>query len=237
MSKALAVYRKELRQISRDRRTLTTIVFVPAFFLLLYGYALNWDIRHIALGVQDRDGTAESRGAGLRVRQLRLLRSRRRRPLAGARSIACSISTRRAPCWSFPRASGATSSTGRAAAGAGAHQRRQRQHRHDRDGLRRQHRPQRRRLAVAGRASGGPAHLGRAAHLVQPGAAQHALPRARADRLHPDDHRGHLDGALDRPREGERDDGAGADGADRHLLVRRRQEHSRTSSSRSPRRR
>ena len=58
----MAVYRKELRQISRDRRTLTTIVFVPAFFLLLYGYALNWDIKHIALAVQDRDQTAESRG-------------------------------------------------------------------------------------------------------------------------------------------------------------------------------
>jgi ABC-2 type transport system permease protein len=61
MARALAVYRKELRQISRDRRTLTTIVFVPAFFLLLYGYALNWDIRHIALAVQDRDATPESR--------------------------------------------------------------------------------------------------------------------------------------------------------------------------------
>lgn len=61
MKKVLAVYRKELRQILRDRRTLTTIVFVPAFFLLLYGYALNWDIRHIALAVQDRDGTPESR--------------------------------------------------------------------------------------------------------------------------------------------------------------------------------
>jgi len=60
-SKALAVYRKELRQISRDRRTLLILVFVPAFFLLLYGYALNWDIRHIALAVQDRDGTTESR--------------------------------------------------------------------------------------------------------------------------------------------------------------------------------
>jgi len=59
ISKALAVYRKELQQISRDRRTLTTIVFVPAFFLLLYGYALNWDIRHIALVVQDRDATPE----------------------------------------------------------------------------------------------------------------------------------------------------------------------------------
>ena len=38
-----------------------TIVFVPAFFLLLYGYALNWDIKHIALAVQDRDQTPESR--------------------------------------------------------------------------------------------------------------------------------------------------------------------------------
>jgi ABC-2 type transport system permease protein len=59
--KALAVYRKELRQIGRDRRTLLILVFVPAFFLLLYGYALNWDIRHIALAVEDRDGTYESR--------------------------------------------------------------------------------------------------------------------------------------------------------------------------------
>src|SRR5258707_12151846 len=61
MNKALAVYRKELRQISRDRRPLMTILFVPAFFLLLYGYARNWDIRHIALAVQDRDATPQSR--------------------------------------------------------------------------------------------------------------------------------------------------------------------------------
>src|SRR5215510_13808128 len=61
MHKAMAVYRKELRQIRRDRRTLVTIVFVPAFFLLLYGYALNWDIKHIKLAVQDRDQTAQSR--------------------------------------------------------------------------------------------------------------------------------------------------------------------------------
>jgi ABC-2 type transport system permease protein len=61
MTKALAVCRKELRQIYRDRRTLLILVFVPAFFLLLYGYALNFDIRHIALAVEDRDGTADSR--------------------------------------------------------------------------------------------------------------------------------------------------------------------------------
>jgi ABC-2 type transport system permease protein len=61
MTKALAVYRKELRQIYRDPRTLTILVFVPAFFLLLYGYALNFDIRHIKLVVEDRDGSPESR--------------------------------------------------------------------------------------------------------------------------------------------------------------------------------
>ena len=56
-----AVARKELRQIRRDRRTLLVLIFVPVFFLLLYGYALNFDIRNVALAVDDRDGTAESR--------------------------------------------------------------------------------------------------------------------------------------------------------------------------------
>ncbi len=45
--KALAVAVKEFRQIGRDRRTLMILLFVPAFFLLVYGYALNFDIRNI----------------------------------------------------------------------------------------------------------------------------------------------------------------------------------------------
>lgn len=61
MTKALAVGRKEFRQIARDTRTLLILLFVPAFFLLLYGYALNWDIRHIRLAVMDRDRSADSR--------------------------------------------------------------------------------------------------------------------------------------------------------------------------------
>jgi ABC-2 type transport system permease protein len=61
MRKALAVCRKELRQIVRDRRTLIILLFVPAFFLLLYGYALTWDVRNITLAVQDRDGSPDSR--------------------------------------------------------------------------------------------------------------------------------------------------------------------------------
>jgi ABC-2 type transport system permease protein len=61
MRKALAVGRKEFWQIVRDRRTLMILLFVPAFFLMLYGYALNWDIRHVRLAVMDREHTAESR--------------------------------------------------------------------------------------------------------------------------------------------------------------------------------
>lgn len=61
MRSLLAVCRKELRQIARDRRTLYILIFIPAFFLLLYGYALNFDIRHVRLAVEDRDGTPESR--------------------------------------------------------------------------------------------------------------------------------------------------------------------------------
>ncbi len=45
MGKILAVGTKEMRQILRDRRTLLILLFIPAFFLLLYGYALNFDIR------------------------------------------------------------------------------------------------------------------------------------------------------------------------------------------------
>jgi ABC-2 type transport system permease protein len=59
--KLLAVARKEFRKIARDRRTLAILLLVPVFFLLLYGYALNWDIRHVRLAVDDRDHSAESR--------------------------------------------------------------------------------------------------------------------------------------------------------------------------------
>jgi ABC-2 type transport system permease protein len=61
MNKALAVGRKEFRQIVRDRRTLMILLFFPAFVLVMFGYALNFDIRNIALAVEDRDGTSESR--------------------------------------------------------------------------------------------------------------------------------------------------------------------------------
>jgi len=61
MRKTLAVGRKEFRQILRDRLSLLILMFVPAFFLLLYGYALNFDVQHIRLAVEDNDRTPASR--------------------------------------------------------------------------------------------------------------------------------------------------------------------------------
>jgi ABC-2 type transport system permease protein len=61
LQKVRAVAAKELRQIRRDRRTLLILMFVPAFFLLVYGYALNFDIRNIGLAVQDNDRSRASR--------------------------------------------------------------------------------------------------------------------------------------------------------------------------------
>ena len=61
MRKILAVAIKELRQTSRDPLTLAMLLGVPALMLLLYGYALNFDVRHVALAVQDRSLSAASR--------------------------------------------------------------------------------------------------------------------------------------------------------------------------------
>jgi ABC-2 type transport system permease protein len=64
-----AVAVKELRQIRRDRRTLLILLFLPAFFLFLFGYALNFDIRHVSLAVEDRDQSPESRDLVARFTQ------------------------------------------------------------------------------------------------------------------------------------------------------------------------
>jgi ABC-2 type transport system permease protein len=57
----LAVVVKEVRQIRRDPFSLLMLVALPALMLVLYGFALNFDVRHVRLAVQDRDKSAASR--------------------------------------------------------------------------------------------------------------------------------------------------------------------------------
>jgi ABC-2 type transport system permease protein len=56
-----AVAVKELRQIRRDPFSLLMLVAFPAFMLVIYGFALNFDVRHVKLAVQDRDHSPASR--------------------------------------------------------------------------------------------------------------------------------------------------------------------------------
>jgi ABC-2 type transport system permease protein len=52
---------KELLQLRRDRLTLAMMLALPVIQLLLFGYAINNDVRHIPTIVFDQDGSRESR--------------------------------------------------------------------------------------------------------------------------------------------------------------------------------
>jgi len=52
---------KELLQLRRDRLTLAMMIVLPIVQLLLFGYAINTDVRHIPSVVYDQDRSAQSR--------------------------------------------------------------------------------------------------------------------------------------------------------------------------------
>lgn len=52
LGRIAAMFRKELIQIKRDPRSLMQIVLMP--LLLLYGYALTLDIKHVPTEVLDQ---------------------------------------------------------------------------------------------------------------------------------------------------------------------------------------
>ena len=55
-----AMMRKELIQVWRDPFSLLVIIAMPLLQLIIYGYGVNLDIRHIPLCVYDRNGTQDS---------------------------------------------------------------------------------------------------------------------------------------------------------------------------------
>jgi ABC-2 type transport system permease protein len=56
-----AIVVKELRQMRRDRVTLAMIVGIPVIQLVLFGYAINTNLRGLATGIADQANTAGSR--------------------------------------------------------------------------------------------------------------------------------------------------------------------------------
>ncbi|MDH3403553.1 MAG: ABC transporter permease [Acidobacteriota bacterium] len=57
----LAITVKELLQLKRDWRTALTLLGMPVILLLIYGYALSFDVRDIRLAIVDLSRTSASR--------------------------------------------------------------------------------------------------------------------------------------------------------------------------------
>ncbi|HET8760192.1 MAG TPA: ABC transporter permease [Nitrospiria bacterium] len=57
----LAISRKELIQLRRDTRSLLLAFLLPVLLLVLFGYAITFDVEHIATAVLDQDRSARSR--------------------------------------------------------------------------------------------------------------------------------------------------------------------------------
>ncbi|QYZ64521.1 MAG: ABC transporter [Gammaproteobacteria bacterium (ex Lamellibrachia satsuma)] len=72
----LAVIRKEIWQLKRDRLTFAMILGIPAMQILMFGYAINTDVRHINTAVVDQANTQLSRSfiADIRASQVTQVR-------------------------------------------------------------------------------------------------------------------------------------------------------------------
>jgi ABC-2 type transport system permease protein len=57
----LPIVRKEFRQIRRDKRALGVLLLIPSMMLIMFGYALNFDVKHSAVAVYDEDNSKTSR--------------------------------------------------------------------------------------------------------------------------------------------------------------------------------
>lgn len=61
VQRLLAIMGKEFVQIRRDPPSLVIVFLMPVVMLLLFGYAVNTDVDHIALAVYDQDNSQASR--------------------------------------------------------------------------------------------------------------------------------------------------------------------------------
>ncbi len=60
-SRLLAIARKEIIQLRRDPRSLLMAFVLPVLLVLLFGYAISFDVKQIPIAVHDEDGSARSR--------------------------------------------------------------------------------------------------------------------------------------------------------------------------------
>src|SRR3954463_7083051 len=61
LGRCYATFLKEFIQLRRDRITFATMIFIPLVQLLLFGYAINADPKHLPAAVLSQDDSAFSR--------------------------------------------------------------------------------------------------------------------------------------------------------------------------------
>ena len=61
LRRIFAIAQKEVRQLKRDTRMLYVLFVFPFVLLILFGYAINFDVHHIKLVVFDLDKSVDSR--------------------------------------------------------------------------------------------------------------------------------------------------------------------------------
>jgi drug efflux transport system permease protein len=59
-TRLLAVAKKEIVQVLRDFRSLMIVLIMPVILVLLFGYGVNLDLKHLPVYVYDRDGSQQS---------------------------------------------------------------------------------------------------------------------------------------------------------------------------------
>lgn len=61
IKRLLAITKKELKQVRRDFRTVIIVFIFPVFTLIIFGYAINFDVTNIKVAVYDNDKSDISR--------------------------------------------------------------------------------------------------------------------------------------------------------------------------------
>jgi ABC-2 type transport system permease protein len=61
LSRIHAIFRKEIWQLSRDRITFAMIVMIPLVQLMLFGYAINTDVRQVPAALVDQSNSSAAR--------------------------------------------------------------------------------------------------------------------------------------------------------------------------------
>ena len=60
-TRLLAMARKEAIQLRRDSRSLILAFLLPVVLLIIFGYAISWDVKNIKTAVLDQDNSQQSR--------------------------------------------------------------------------------------------------------------------------------------------------------------------------------